>query len=95
MPLWQGEGDLCPTCGVCTCRVGHVSPRVGVRAGSTGRQMANLLAVKPCQALNEITPSALIPPRVRWGGDGMGSCGLGRGDGCLAAESPKWVPAHL
>lgn len=72
MPPWQGEGALCPTCGVRTCRVGHVSPRVGVRAGSPGGQMANLLAVKPCQALNEITPSALIPPGVCWGGVGMG-----------------------
>lgn len=58
-------GCLCPTCGVSTCRVGHASPRVSVRAGSSGRQMANLLAAKPCQALNEITSSALIPAGVR------------------------------
>lgn len=53
-------------------RVGHALPRVRVRVGSPGGQMANLLAAKPCQALNEITPSTLIPPGVRQGGGGVG-----------------------
>lgn len=34
------------------------------RVGSLGWQMANLLPAKPCQALNEIMPRALIPPWV-------------------------------
>lgn len=60
--------------------------RVSVRAGSLGGQMANLLAVEPCQALNEITLSALIPPggASGWGQEG---CGLGGGDAA-------WLPSH-
>lgn len=46
-PRRWGGGGLCPTCGVRTCRVGHASPRVCVRAGSPGGQMANLLAANP------------------------------------------------
>lgn len=58
------QGCPCPTCGVGTCHVCHMSPRVRERAASLGRQMANLLPAKPCWALNEIMPGALIPPRV-------------------------------
>lgn len=59
--LLQGEGE-----GVSLPHVPCVSHVTHVRehAGSLGRQMANLLPAKPCQALNEIMPRALIPPQV-------------------------------